>query len=132
MANTALRIRRSLTTGMPGNLVAGEIAYSYASNTMFIGSPAGTGVLNIGGQYYTSTIDSATSSNTGGTLVQRSASGNIFVGHANVRSLSFSDGGSLSTTYFSGNANSATQFETDRFIHVILFIWIYFYKLSCE
>jgi len=118
MANTALRIRRSLTTGMPGNLVAGEIAYSYASNTMFIGSPAGTGVLNIGGQYYTSTIDSATSSNTGGTLVQRSASGNIFVGHANVRSLSFSDGGSLSTTYFSGNANSATQFETDRFIDI--------------
>jgi hypothetical protein len=118
MANTALRIRRSLTTGMPGSLVAGEIAYSYASNTMFIGSPAGTGVLNIGGQYYTSTIDSATSSNTGGTLVQRSASGNIFVGHANVRSLSFSDGGSLSTTYFSGNANSATQFETDRFIDI--------------
>ncbi len=118
MANTALRIRRSLTTGMPGSLVAGEIAYSYASNTMFIGSPAGTGVLNIGGQYYTSTIDSATSSNTGGTLVQRSASGNIAVGHANVRSLSFSDGGSLSTTYFSGNANSATQFETDRFIDI--------------
>ena len=118
MANTALRIRRSLTTGMPGNLAAGEIAYSYASNTMFIGSPAGTGVLNIGGQYYTSTIDSATSSNTGGTLVQRSASGNIFVGHANVRSLSFSDGGTLSTTQFSGNANSATQFETDRFIDI--------------
>ena len=118
MANTALRIKRSLTTGMPGSLVAGELAYSYASNTMFIGSPAGTGVLNIGGQYYTSTIDSATSSNTGGTLVQRSASGNIFVGHANVRSLSFSDGGSLSTTYFSGNANSATQFETDRFIDI--------------
>jgi hypothetical protein len=85
---------------------------------MFIGSPAGTGVLNIGGQYYTSTIDSATSSNTGGTLVQRSASGNIAVGHANVRSLSFSDGGSLSTTSFSGNANSATQFETDRFIDI--------------
>jgi hypothetical protein len=118
MANTALRIRRSLTTGMPGSLVAGEIAYSYQSNTMFIGSPAGTGVLNIGGQYYTSTIDSATSSNTGGTLVQRSATGNIFVGHANVRSISFSDGGVLSTTSFSGNANSATQFQTNRFIDI--------------
>jgi len=118
MANTALRIRRSLTTGMPGSLVAGEIAYSYASNTMFIGSPAGTGVLNIGGQYYTSTIDSATSSNTGGTLVQRSATGNIFVGHANVRSISFSDGGVLSTGAFSGNANSATQFQTNRFIDI--------------
>ena len=117
-ANTTLRIRRSLTTGVPASLQAGELAYSYQSNTMFIGSPAGTGVVNIGGQYYTSTIDAATSSNTGGTLVQRSASGNIFVGHANVRSISFSDGGVLSTTSFSGNANSATQFQTDRYIDV--------------
>jgi hypothetical protein len=117
-ANTTLRIRRSLTTGVPASLQAGELAYSYQSNTMFIGSPAGTGVVNIGGQYYTSTIDAATSSNTGGTLVQRSVTGNIAVGHANVRSLSFSDGGTLSTTFFSGNANSATQFQTDRYIDV--------------
>jgi hypothetical protein len=117
-ANTTLRIRRSLTTGVPASLQAGELAYSYQSNTMFIGSPAGTGVVNIGGQYYTSTIDAATSSNTVGTLVQRDAAGNIFVGHANVRSLSFSDGGVLSTTFFSGNANSATQFQTDRYIDV--------------
>jgi hypothetical protein len=85
---------------------------------MFIGSPAGTGAINIGGLYYTSTIDNATSSNTGGTLVLRSATGNIAVGHANVRSISFSDGGVLSTSAFSGNANSATQFQTDRYIDV--------------
>ena len=118
MANTALRIKRSLTTGVPASLQAGELAYSYQSNTMFIGSPAGTGVVNIGGQYYTSTIDAATSSNTVGTLVQRDAAGNIFVGHANVRSLSFSNGGVLSTTQFSGNSNTATQFETHRYIEV--------------
>ena len=118
MAHTALRIKRSLTTGVPASLQAGELAYSYQSNTMFIGSPAGTGVVNIGGQYYTSTIDAATSSNTVGTLVQRDAAGNIFVGHANVRSLSFSNGGVLSTTQFSGNSNTATQFETHRYIEV--------------
>ena len=117
-ANTSLRIKRSTTTGVPGSLVAGEIAYSYASNTMFIGTSDGTGVLNIGGQYYTSTLDNATSSNTGGTLVQRDAAGNIAVGHANVRSISFSNGGVLSTNAFSGNANSATQFQTNRFIDI--------------
>lgn len=117
-ANTSLRIKRSTTTGVPSSLLAGELAYSYQSNTMFIGSPAGTGAINIGGLYYTSTIDNATSSNTGGTLVLRSATGNIAVGHANVRSISFSDGGVLSTSAFSGNANSATQFQTDRYIDV--------------
>jgi hypothetical protein len=40
------------------------------------------------------------------------------LGHANVRSISFSDGGVLSTGAFSGNANSATQFQTDRYINV--------------
>ena len=118
MANTALRIKRSTTTGVPVSLQSGELAYSYQSNTMFIGSPAGTGVINIGGLYYTSTIDAATSANTVGTLVKRDLAGNIFVGHANVRSISFSDGGVLSTGAFSGNANSATQFQTDRYIEV--------------
>lgn len=118
MANTALRIKRSTTTGVPVSLQSGELAYSYQSNTMFIGSPAGTGVVNIGGLYYTSTIDAATSANTVGTIVKRDAAGNIFVGHANVRSISFSDGGVLSTGAFSGNANSATQFQTDRYINV--------------
>jgi hypothetical protein len=118
MANTSILIKRSTTLGTPVSLQAGELAYSYLSNTIFIGSPNGTGVINIGGQYYTSTLDNATSSNTASTLVLRDAAGNVFLGHANVRSLSFGDGGILSTTYFSGNANSATQFETDRYIEV--------------
>lgn len=118
MANTSILIKRSTTLGTPVSLQAGELAYSYLSNTIFIGSPSGTGVVNVGGQYYTSQIDAATSSNTVSTIVKRDAAGNIFVGHANVRSISFSDGGTLSTGAFSGNANSATQFQTDRFINV--------------
>jgi hypothetical protein len=118
MANTALRIKRSLTTGVPVSLQSGELAYSYQSNTIFIGSPDGNGVVNVGGQYYTSQIDNATNSNTASTIVKRDAAGNIAVGHANVRSISFSDGGTLSTSSFTGNANSATQFETDRFIDI--------------
>ena len=118
IGNTSILIKRSTTLGTPVSLQAGELGYSYLSNTIFIGSPSGTGVVNVGGQYYTSQIDAATSSNTVSTIVKRDAAGNIFVGHANVRSISFSDGGTLSTGAFSGNANSATQFQTDRFINV--------------
>jgi hypothetical protein len=118
MANTSILIKRSTTLGTPVSLQAGELGYSYLSNTLFIGSPSGTGVVNVGGQYYTSQIDAATSSNTVSTIVRRDAAGNVSLGHANVRSISFSDGGSLSTFSFSGNANSATQFQTDRYIDV--------------
>ena len=110
MANTALRIKRSLTTGVPGSLQSGELAYSYQSNTMFIGSPAGTGVINIGGLYYTSTIDSASSANGSNTLVKRDPSGNISVGYLTAAGIDVSS--------ITGNANSATQFQTDRYINV--------------
>ena len=118
IGNTSILIKRSTTLGTPVSLQAGELGYSYLSNTIFIGSPSGTGVVNVGGQYYTSQIDAATSSNTVSTIVKRDAAGNVFMGHANVRSISFSDGGVLSTGAFSGNANSATQFQTDRYINV--------------
>jgi hypothetical protein len=118
IGNTSILIKRSTTLDKPVSLQAGELGYSYTSNTMFIGSPAGTGVINVGGVYYTQIVDAATAANTVSTLVKRDAAGNIFVGHANVRSISFSDGGVLSTGAFSGNANSATQFQTDRFINV--------------
>ena len=117
MANTSILIKRSTTLGTPVSLQAGELAYSYLSNTIFIGSPDGNGVVNVGGQYYTSQIDSATASNTVSTIVKRDAAGNVAVGHITVRGITIGtavigDGG------FSGNANSATQFQTDRYINV--------------
>ena len=75
ISNTSILIKRSTTTGRPGSLNAGEFAYSYASNTLFIGTPGGNGVVNVGGQYYTSTLDSATNANTASTLVKRDANG---------------------------------------------------------
>lgn len=117
MANTSILIKRSTTLGTPVSLQAGELAYSYLSNTIFIGSPDGNGIVNVGGQYYTSQIDSATASNTVSTIVKRDAAGNVAVGHITVRGITIGtsvigDGG------FSGNANSATQFQTDRYIDV--------------
>jgi hypothetical protein len=75
ISNTSILIKRSLTTGRPSTLNQGEFAYSYASNTLFIGTPGGNGVVNVGGQYYTSTLDAATSSNTATTLVKRDSNG---------------------------------------------------------
>ena len=109
MANTSILIKRSTTTGTPASLSAGEFAYSYQSNTLFLGSPDGTGVVNVGGQYYTSQVDNATSASTGGTLVRRDANGNAAFGYITATNIS----GSVA-----GNANSATQFETDRYIDV--------------
>jgi len=109
MANTSILIKRSTTTGTPASLAAGEFAYSYQSNTLFLGSPAGTGVVNVGGQYYTSQVDNATSASTGGTLVRRDANGNAAFGYITATNIA----GSVS-----GNANSATQFQTDRFINI--------------
>jgi hypothetical protein len=75
MANTNILIKRSTTTGRPSSLLAGEFAYSYSSNTLFFGSPTGNGVVNVGGVYYTQTLDAATTANTATTLVKRDANG---------------------------------------------------------
>lgn len=74
--NTEILIKRSLSTGVPGSLQQGELAYSYASNTIFIGTPDGLGTVNVGGQFYTSQIDTATDAATGDKLVRRDGSGN--------------------------------------------------------
>ena len=76
VANTNILIKRSLSTPVPSSLQNGELAYSYASNTIFIGTPDGAGVVNVGGQYYTNTLDNATDAATGSTLVLRNPSGN--------------------------------------------------------
>ena len=104
MANTSIRIKRSTTVSSPGSLSSGELAYSYLSNTIFIGSPAGTGVINIGGQYYTSQIDQATDQSTGGSLVRRDANGNVSFGYITGNIVGMVD----------GTANAATQLETAR------------------
>lgn len=92
MANTSIRIKRSLTTGVLSSALAGELAYSYASNTMFIGSPDGTGVVNVGGLHYTSQIDNATAAATGSTLVRRDASGNASFNYITANLIGMVDG----------------------------------------
>jgi hypothetical protein len=52
MANTTIKLKFSTVTATPTTLAVGEPAYSYSSNTLFIGSPAGTGSIAIGGKFY--------------------------------------------------------------------------------
>jgi len=49
MANTKIQIKRSTITSAPTTLDIGELAYSYTSNTLYIGNTTGTGVLAIAG-----------------------------------------------------------------------------------
>lgn len=104
ISNTSILIKRSLLTSAPGTLESGELAYSYNSNTAFIGSPTGDGVIKIGGQYYTDIVDNATDASTGSTLVKRDASGNATFNYifANI------------VGNIQGNANTATQLLNPR------------------
>ena len=81
VSNSSILIKRSSATARPSSLKSGELAYSYLSNTIFIGTSDGTSTLNVGGQYYTSQIDSATSSNSPNTIVKRDAAGNSYFGN---------------------------------------------------
>jgi len=52
MANTTIQLKRSSTTTAPSTLSAGEPAYSYLSDKLFIGTADGLDVIEIGGRYY--------------------------------------------------------------------------------
>lgn len=71
---TLVQIKRSSANSIPGALQAGELAYSYVSNVIFIGDTAG-GVMNIGGKFYTDLVDNATAANGASNFVRRYANG---------------------------------------------------------
>jgi hypothetical protein len=74
MANTLIQIKSSTSNASPTILDVAEPAYSYVSNTLFIGTAGGTGVLPVGGKFYVdqqqiifNTVNAAfTAANTGG------------------------------------------------------------------
>lgn len=56
MSNTVIQILRSYTNDSPSTLHDGELAYSFTSNTLFIGA-ANSEVITIGGHAFVETID---------------------------------------------------------------------------
>jgi hypothetical protein len=73
MANTVIQLKYSNVTSVPPTLNVAEPAYSNVSNKLWIDD--GTGVVAIGGKYYTNIIDAATTAATANTLVLRNAAG---------------------------------------------------------
>jgi hypothetical protein len=105
MANTLIQLKHSTVTAKPASLNIAEPAYSYTSNTLFIGSPDSLGTINIGGLFYTSQIDNATNLSVPNTLVERDATGNISV---NILTAN----GIVGT--ITGNSDTATKLQTAR------------------
>jgi hypothetical protein len=52
MANTVIQLKFSTATATPTTLNVAEPAYSYVSNTLFIGTPGSDGVIAIGGKFF--------------------------------------------------------------------------------
>jgi hypothetical protein len=73
MANTVIQLKYSNVTSVPPTLNVAEPAYSNVSNKLWIDD--GTGVVAIGGKYYTDIIDAATNLATANTLVLRDVVG---------------------------------------------------------
>jgi hypothetical protein len=69
-------IKRSTTTNRPNTLHAGELAYSYPSNTLFIGTAGGDGVLTVAGGDL-ALLSTGTSQNVANTIVIRDRNGAI-------------------------------------------------------
>jgi hypothetical protein len=85
-SNTIIQILRSYANTAPLSLQDGELAYSFVSNTMFIGNNTND-VIRIGGEYYVKAIETATREDIANTIVLRDENGS-----ANVI-LDFIDGG---------------------------------------
>ena len=67
MAQT-IKIKRSTSTSAPSSLAQGELAYSDSSDKLWIGAPADSAVIAIGGKLYTDMLD-----HTAGTLTASSS-----------------------------------------------------------
>ena len=127
-----LRIKRSETSGNPGVLGAGELAYSGLTDNgsnggdrLYIGlglETAGNAVnhIIIGGKRYTDMVDAATNLNTIGTLVKRDSNGDFtarrvtadLIGNAdtatkwlNARNLSLTGDATATLSAIDGSAN---------------------------
>lgn len=52
MANTVIQIKRSSSTAVPSSLAAAELAYSYQSQKLYIGTADGLSTIAIGGKFF--------------------------------------------------------------------------------
>lgn len=107
ITNTVIQIKRSEVNDTPAYLNIAEPGYSYTSNTLFIGTPDSLGTINIGGYFYTKTIDDSTDLPAGNTLVLRDEFGSASFNLITANIITSNVVGDVD-----GNANSATQLQS--------------------
>jgi hypothetical protein len=79
-----IQIKTSIANSAPTTLELGEQGYSYVSNTLFIGTANGDGVLAVGGKAYIDRLNSSyAQANTGTTLAQAAFNAANNVGQVN-------------------------------------------------
>lgn len=127
---TVIQIKRSANVGAPttGDLVEGELAYSYDKANDGVGAKLYVEVLDsgnaetihaIGGKYYTDVIDTATNNNTASKLVKRDASGNfsanVITANEFIGNITGTITGQASSAVIANTANALT---TGRYINL--------------
>jgi hypothetical protein len=76
VATGVVQILRSYTANTPDTLIDGQLAYSYVSDSLFIGD-SNNAIYQIGGNNITGIVNAATTANTPSTLVFRDSSSHI-------------------------------------------------------
>ena len=117
MANTLIQIKSSTSNAAPTTLNVAEPAYSYVSNTLFIGTTGSDGVIAIGGQFYVDqqsqifakTNAAFAAANTGSGSNSASSYANSAFAAANTK---LSSSGGTITGPISGLGNSKLDFNT--------------------
>ena len=121
---TTIQIKRSGNVAAPAttDLLEGELAYSYDKSNngdqakLYIEVQDSSGneyIHTIGGKYYTSKVDAATSANTASTIVSRDAFGNFTANTITANSFVGNIVGTIN-----GVASSAQKLETARRINL--------------
>jgi len=111
-AVTRIQLKYSTGTAAPTSLATAEPAYSYSSNTFFIGSPDGAGVIAIGGKFYldqqqlawnhANAAFSSANAGTGAAFAYNHANSAFY--HANA---AFTAANNATDTYVRNHANAA-------------------------
>ena len=114
MSNTVIQLKYSNVTNTPPTLNIAEPAYSNVSNILWIND--GSGVVAIGGKYYTTIIDSSTPSATANTIVLRDSSSN-FSANTITANLTgkFTNARTIS---LSGDANGSISFDGSQNVDI--------------
>jgi len=124
MANTVIQLKFSTVTATPTSLNVAEPAYSYSSNTLFIGSPAGTGSIAIGGQFFIDKFQRGFDTANAAFLAANTAGSSAFVqaafntanasfNHANAGFQAANSAGSYANSAFAA-ANAANATDTTQ------------------